>query len=141
PRDCIVAGNRSNIASHALTERAERMKLLIACDDLTDIQLIVADLQRAGLAATAEAVVLSVADLLPIPSAAPDAPAPAPIRRAHERAARPLEAARRTAEAAAAQVRAGFPGWRVRADAEADAPAWAIVKRADAWAPQLIVVS
>jgi nucleotide-binding universal stress UspA family protein len=116
------------------------MKLLIACDDATDVQVVLADLQRAGLAPTADAVVLSVADLLPSPPAPPDPPPPAATRRAHERAARALQNARRTAEAAAALVHTAFPGWRVTADAQADAPAWAIVKKADDWSPDLIVV-
>ncbi len=117
------------------------MKLLIACDDATDLPVMLADLQRAGLGPTAQAVVLSAADLLPIPATPVQTPLPAATRRARERRARALDDARRTAETAAAQLRAAFPGWSVSAEAEVDAPAWAIVKKADAWLPDLIVVS
>jgi nucleotide-binding universal stress UspA family protein len=117
------------------------MKLLIACDNATEVAVVRDDLARAGLPPTTEAVVLSVADLLPVPSDATDQdPLPAPIRRARERVARALAEARRIADNAAAQLHAAFPGWRVSAEAEVDAPAWAIIRKADAMHADLIVV-
>jgi nucleotide-binding universal stress UspA family protein len=117
------------------------MKLLIACDDATDVKGMVADLRRAGLPASAQAVVLSVADLLPVPSGPSPATAlPPAVRRARERVARELEAARRSAEVAAAALRATFPAWSISAEAQVDSPGWAIVKQAAAWLPDLIVV-
>src|SRR4029453_8274800 len=34
-----------------------------------------------------------------------------------------------------------FSDWTITVEAQADAPAWAIVKKAEAWRPDLIVVS
>ncbi len=116
------------------------MKLLMACDDSTDVKGLVADLRRAGLPPAVDAVVLSVADMLPIPSTPAATPLPAAVRHAREQAARAIEAAQRMAESAAVQLRAAFPAWRIEAEAQADAPAWAIVKKADAWVPDLIAV-
>src|SRR5262245_8225222 len=120
--------------------KAAAMKLLVACDDGTDVQVIVDDLRRAGLGAAVQAVVLSVADLLPVPAGSPTAELPAAARRARERAARALEDARRTAAAAVAVLLAAFPDWTVSDETIADAPAWAIVKKTEKWRPNLIVV-
>lgn len=116
------------------------MKLLIACDDDTDLQVLFDDLQRAGLSPSSQAVVLSVADLLPVPGGAATSALPAAVQRARERTEQALAHARRTAESAAALLRAAFPGWNVSAEAQADAPAWAIVKKSDAWSPDLVIV-
>lgn len=116
------------------------MRLLVACGGESDVQVFLADLQRAGLPPTVAVIVLAVADLLPIPSAGEVTPLPAAAQRARERAARMLEAARQTAEAAAAQLRAAFPGWSVSAEAQADTPAWAVVKKSGDWRADLIVV-
>jgi nucleotide-binding universal stress UspA family protein len=116
------------------------MKLLIACDDATDVQGMMADLGRAGLPSSAEAIVLSVADLFPLPPGPPPTPLPPAVRRARERVARELDAARRSAEVAAAALRATFPAWSVSAEAQIDSPGWAIIAKADAWLPDLIVV-
>ena len=116
------------------------MKLLIACDVDTDAEILVADLQRAGLAAAGQAIVLAAADLLPIPPAPQQTEVPAAVRRARERTERALAEARRTAAAATARLHAAFPGWEFSPRAEADAPAWAIVKLAEQCRPDLIVV-
>lgn len=116
------------------------MKLLIACDGDTDVQSIAADLRRAGLPAAPEATVLSVADLLPIPSSPDTAALPAAARRARAQTAHALEQAQRVAARAAAQLRAAFPSWDIGTEVQADAPAWAIVKKADRWLPDLIVL-
>lgn len=99
-----------------------------------------ADLRRAGLPSRAQVVVVSVADLVPIPLDPPSTPLPDAVRRARARAARELDAARRTAEAAAGVLRGAFPSWSISAEAQADAPAWAIVRKATEWLPDLIVV-
>jgi len=116
------------------------MRLLIACDNSTDMPGMVADLQRAGLPRTAHALVLSVADLLPLPQPAADSPPSPAGQRARERIARALQEVRQNADAAAAQTRAAFPGWTISSEAKADAPAWAIVSTADEWLPDLIIV-
>jgi nucleotide-binding universal stress UspA family protein len=117
------------------------MKLLIACDEATEVAVVCEDLARAGLPVTADAVVLSVADLVPPPADSPDAmPLSAAARRARERVTHALTDARRVADAAAAQLRVAFPGWRVEAEAQADAPTWAIIRTADTSGANLIVV-
>ncbi len=117
------------------------MKLLIACGPTTDVHAIADDLRSAGLPSSVQAIVLSVADLLPVPPRPDRADLPAAVRRAREQTQRELEEARRLAERAAAELRTAFPSWTVAAEAQADAPAWAIVKRAEEWLPHLIVLS
>jgi nucleotide-binding universal stress UspA family protein len=117
------------------------MKLLIGCGPTTNVHAIEDDLHRAGLSGTVEAVVLSVADLLPIPPGEETATVPAAVRRAREHTARALENARQVAERAAATLRKSFPSWTIAANAEVDSPAWAIVRNAEEWRPGLIVLS
>jgi hypothetical protein len=86
------------------------MKLLIACDDETDLQVMVDDLQRAGLDPHSQAVVLSVADLLPVPRAAATTSAlPAAAARASGRGG--AQQARRTAELPPRSCVRCVPGW------------------------------
>lgn len=119
----------------------KRFRVLVTCDEERDIEATTADLRRAGLPADAEVTVLTVADLLPpATGAAAGVALPAVAARAEARVAEGIAAARRIADAAAAQLHAVFPGWTIAAQAEADAPAWAIVKLADRWRPDLIVV-
>jgi len=124
----------------------EPMKVLVAYDGSECSDAAIADLERAGLADDTEALVLTVADaFLPPPSmeevvdaAFPEVPAaavPAP-----DLAHRAVVFARETAERAAERVRRTFPGWRVSAEATADAPGWGIVHKADTWRPDLIVI-
>lgn len=116
------------------------MKLLIACGDATNIQAIEADLRRAGLPSSVQAIVLTVADLLPIPASPDTAVLPAAVRRAREQTGRALGEAQRVADRAAALLRTAFPGWAIDAEVQADAPAWAIVRKAEEWRPDLIVL-
>jgi nucleotide-binding universal stress UspA family protein len=116
------------------------MKLLIACDGATDLRALEGDLRRAGLPASGQAIVLSVADLVPVPAGPPPAVLPAAVRRAREQTARALKEATQVAERAAAQLRAALAGWSIGAEAQVDAPAWAIVKKSGEWNPDLIVL-
>jgi nucleotide-binding universal stress UspA family protein len=115
------------------------MKLLVATGgaDLDDVE---ADLQRAGLPPDTQALVLSVADVIPIPALPEEPVAPAAVRRARERDAEVVAEAERTAASAAARLADTFPGWKIDAATEADAPTWAIVRRAEEWKADLIVV-
>ena len=115
-------------------------KLLIACDADTDVAAIAADLRRAGLPLEVHAVVLCVADLLPIPETSDSAGKPAAVRKARERTARALQEMQLVADRAAARFREVFPDWRIATEVQADAPAWAIVKKADQWHADLIVL-
>ena len=121
------------------------MKLLIAYDGSDCAEAALKDLRRAGLPETAEATVLTAADVfLPPPIREEDTKfpfyVPAGIRRAHKLAADALEKAKGLAGRAASRLRTDFPRWDVRAEACGDSPAWALVKKADEWKPDLVVV-
>ena len=92
----------------------------------------------------AEALVLTVADVI-LPSAeAVDQPDPewmaAVLEKARRRAAEAVEQSHAIALRASKTVQAEFPNWRVRAEACADSPAWGVVKRVEEWKADLVVV-
>ena len=125
------------------------MKILIAYDGARCSDAAIEDLRRAGLPREANAVVLSVADVLLLPTSpaheqraqtALDERAAAARQRAREQARQAVEEAHRLARTATARVQAYFPLWNVQAEACADAPAWAVIKKADGWQADLIVV-
>lgn len=124
----------------ATTRGRKRFFILVTCDEESSFAGVTADLQRAGLPPDVEATVLSVADLLPLPASSGSAALPELAARAQARVAQGIATALRHAEAAAAQLRAAFPGWAVTVQAQADAPAWGIIKLADQVHPDLIVV-
>ncbi|HEX8847733.1 MAG TPA: universal stress protein [Pyrinomonadaceae bacterium] len=124
----------------------ESLKILIAYDGSECADAALADLRRAGLPASLEAVVLTVADVILPP---PDSEVPEDellihipegIRHAQAHAAQAVKEARALAERAAARVKADFPGWEVKVEAGGDSPAWAVIKMADQLKPDLIVV-
>ena len=118
------------------------MKILIGYDGSKCSEAALEDLRRAGLPASAEALVMTVADvwLWPEEETTVAEPDPLGLERARAHARQALEEARRLAEVACQRVRAHFPGWEVRAEAIGDSPAWGLIKRADEWSPDLIVV-
>jgi nucleotide-binding universal stress UspA family protein len=121
------------------------MKILIAYDGSASSQAAIQDLARAGLPASAQALVLTVADVFIPPESGNGVPAlpqeiEAAIARAHEQSAKAVEAARRMAEEACEQVRAIFPGWTVQGKAMAGAPGWSIILQAQEWGASLVIV-
>jgi nucleotide-binding universal stress UspA family protein len=116
------------------------MKLLIACGERTDMQAMATDLRGAGLPSTVDAIVLSVADLVPVPDDRETGVLPAPVRRARQRTLEALREMQGVADSARAVLQKAFPSWSIDTDVQADAPAWAILKRADAWRPDLITL-
>jgi nucleotide-binding universal stress UspA family protein len=125
----------------------ERMRLLIAYDGSECADAALDDLKRAGLPRTAEALVLSVAEiwLPPPPPSSYDileeergADAPAEPERVEE--SKEVEKAHELAAQAHARLRSNFPDWQVSAEATCGSPAWEIITRADQWKPDLIVV-
>lgn len=124
---------------------SEQFRLLLAYDGSDCARAALADLGRAGLPESAEAIVLTVADVFVPPPVNEEIDntfpfyVPAGVKRAHEHAARELDKARTLAEEASALVRQSFPRWAVSTESCADSPAWAIVRRADEWNPNLIV--
>jgi nucleotide-binding universal stress UspA family protein len=124
----------------------KKMKIVIAYDGSECADAALEDLKRAGLPKTAEALVMSVADVfLPAPineeidNAFPMY-VPDGVKRAHERAERKLKEAESMAKRASEQIKDSFPEWDVHHESLADSPAWAIVKAADQWKPDLVVV-
>jgi nucleotide-binding universal stress UspA family protein len=124
----------------------EVSKILIAYDGSSCSEAAIDDLARAGLPMTAEAVVISAADII-LP---PDEKLPADEmtairipeveRRAKARAEKAFKEATALAERAAKRVKADFPDWNVETEVRFDAPAWAIIKLADSLGSDLIVV-
>ena len=125
---------------------SEVSKILIAYDGSACSDAALNDLRRAGLPASAEAVVVSVAYVfLPPPAGEADddvvSPGAAPlVRPAQAQAEEAVRKARAVAERGAQRVKADFPGWSVRAEADGDAPAWAVIKMADRMRADLVVV-
>ncbi len=121
-------------------------KILIAYDGSAYGDAALNDLQCAGLPATLEAVVLTVADvILPPPGDEVHEEEllihiPEGIRHAQEHAEQAVTEARALAERAAARVKADFPSWEVKAEACGDSPAWAVIKLADSLKTDLVVV-
>jgi nucleotide-binding universal stress UspA family protein len=123
---------------------SERMKILIGYDGSECAEAALQDLNRAGLPAEADVLVISVADVfLAPPIKKADAfpqKVPAAVKRAHEHAAQEIEQAHDLAQKAKTKLARLFPHWEIRAEACGDSPVWALVKRAYKWKPDLIVV-
>ena len=120
-------------------------KLLIAYDGSECSDAALRDLRRAGLPPAAEALVMTVADVIlpPRDEELPDVPAiriPEVERHAQEKVGKAVKEARAFAERAAGRVRADFPGWQVKARIDCDAPAWAVIKAAGHVGADLVVI-
>lgn len=122
------------------------MKIVIAYDGSNCADAALEDLKSAGLPGTAEALVMSLADVFlppPINEAVDNtfpAYVPAGVRRAHERAEGELQKAESLAQRASESIKQSFPQWQVRHEALADSPAWALIRKSDEWPADLIVV-
>lgn len=124
------------------------MKILFAYDGSDCANAALDDLQRAGLEAEAEAVVLTAADVFLPPEtseegddgAAAHEYVPKSVKLAWERARRAFEEAVALAAKAAERLRALFPGWKITPEAQAETPHWAIILKANEWKPDLVVV-
>ena len=112
------------------------MKILVAFDGSACAEAMLDDLQRAGLPAQTEVLVLTVAEEW--------IPAPPSIGGVEtgflqdELAAQ--EKSLTLAQQTAQRVQQSFPGWKVTADVRLGSPASEIIAQADAWRPHLIVV-
>ncbi|MCG3175122.1 MAG: hypothetical protein MOGMAGMI_00044 [Candidatus Omnitrophica bacterium] len=121
------------------------MKLMICYDGSEVADAALEDLKRAGLPSDAEALVVTVADVLLVPEGyAPDASLVAEyaeLVRGHiEHGKRRTGEAAQYAERGVEKVKRLFPGWRVRSEVLADSPAWGIVKRAETYQPHMIII-
>ena len=123
------------------------MKALIAYDGSACSDAALNDLRRAGLPATIEAVVVTVAYVfLPPPEGeVSDDELVSPggaamVRPAQEHALEAVKKALAVAEQGAHRVKADFPGWSVKAVADGDSPAWAVIKMAGSLGSDLVVI-
>ena len=121
-------------------------KLLIAYDGSTCSDAALEDLKRAGLPEYLEAVVMSVAALVFMPSddqlPEDEVVSPGAVAMVSPLQQEAVEAVRHAftiAEQGANRVKQDFPGWTVRCRAEGDAPAWAVIKAAADLRSDLIV--
>jgi nucleotide-binding universal stress UspA family protein len=126
------------------------MRILIAYDSSIFADAALDDLQRAGLPAEADCMVVSIADVWPPPPpgtegddlvyAALDQRGRARVLELRNAAKSMLAEAGVKAAHATRIVQSRFPGWTLQSEATADSPAWGIVKRANEWRANLVVV-
>lgn len=124
-------------------------RILIGYDGSDCADAALDDLTHAGLPATAEAQILSIAEIWlppPPPSSyeiveqAQQAKSPADLQDRFEKGCTAAKSALALAEGARNSVRARFPNWKVTAESSCGSPAWELIARADQWKPDLIVV-
>lgn len=125
------------------------MKILVGYDGSPSADRALIDLRRAGLPREADALVVTVADVLLAPEAAPYEFAvhalssrrlASGLLHAERQSARVLEAAKELATVARDRVQAYFPRWNVRAEALAGNASYELMAKADEWEPDLVVV-
>jgi len=127
----------------------KRMKILIGYDGSSCAEAAFDDLQRAGLPAEVEALVLSVTEVFlppPPPSSyeileqARAVHVPADIMRVYSEASPAVHEAQSLAERAIARLQSKFPGWEISAEALTGSPSRQLIMKADEKQPDLIVV-
>lgn len=125
------------------------MKILIGYDGSECADAALDDLMQAGLPATGEFHLMSVAEVWlppPPPSSyeiieeARHANSPAELHRDFSKHCAAAKEALALVERARDRLQAGFPDWKVTADSSCGSPAWELVAKADEWKPDLIVV-
>lgn len=125
------------------------MKILIGHDGSQSADAALVDLQRAGLPHDAEALIVSVADVMMVPATpAYELAAAALMSRrvtaglvhAERQRERVLREAKEFANRAKDQVRSYFPHWSVGAETLAGSAAFELINKADEWRPDLVVV-
>lgn len=126
-----------------------KMKLLIGYDGSDCAEASLDDLQRAGLPADAEALVMTVAEIWlppPPPSSyeileeAREVQVPADLKRVYSRESVAVKEAAALAERARERISTNFPAWTVTSEASCGSPAWELVFKSDQWQPDLLVV-
>jgi len=125
------------------------MKILIGHDGSQSADAALVDLQRAGLPDEAEALVVSVADVLMVPAttnyelaaeALTSRRVASALVHAQRQTERVVNEAKEFANVAKERVRSYFPHWSVRAETLAGSAAAKLISKADEWKPDLIVV-
>src|ERR1051325_1092104 len=125
------------------------MKILIGHDGSQSADAALVDLQRAGLPIEAEALIVSVADVMMVPEtpayelageALMSRRVTAGLFYAQRQTERVVKEAEEFANRAKDQVRSYFPHWNVRAETLAGSADFELISKADEWRPDLIVV-
>ena len=128
---------------------SDKMKILIAYDGSTCADAALDDLQRAGLPADAEAVVMSVTEVwLPAPppssleivEMARAVHVPSDLTRVYSQNSPAVQAAQALADRAASRLRTNFPGWQLTTQVAVGSPKRELIHQADTWRPNLIVL-
>jgi nucleotide-binding universal stress UspA family protein len=125
------------------------MKILIGYDGSECADAALDDLTQAGLPATGEIHILSVAEVWlppPPPSSyeiieeARKAKSPDELQRDFAKHCAAAKEALTLAERARERIQARFPSWKVSVDSSCGSAAWELIAKADEWKPDLIVV-
>ena len=125
------------------------MKILIGHDGSQSADAALVDLQRAGLPHEAEVLIVSVADIMMVPTtpsyelagqALMSRRVASGLVNAQRQTARVLKEAEEFAEQARDQVRSYFPNWNLRVETLAGSPGLELITRSNEWKPDLIVV-
>jgi nucleotide-binding universal stress UspA family protein len=125
------------------------MKILIGHDGSQSADAALVDLQRAGLPREAEALIVSVADVMVAPETSGYELAGQALRsrrvtsglaNAQRHLVHVLSEAKEFASRAKDQVRAHFPYWNVRTETSTGPAASELIRLANEWKPDLIVV-
>ncbi len=123
------------------------MKLLIGYDGSDHSKFAIEDLQRAGLPADLEAVVLTVGEAWELPMVVDGVSPSTSEKFVHPNVAvieqhlsEVSEKARTLSEPAVMRLQEAFPGWNVRAEVRCGRPAGELVRMADEWSPDLLVM-
>ena len=130
-------------------EVKKMMRILLGYDGSESADAALRDLKRAGLPDEAEALIVSVADVMMAPAtsnyeiaeqALTSRRVAAGLKLAQEQTARVLSEAKEFTTKASEQVRSYFPNWDVRAEVLTGQPSQELISRADEWKPDLVVV-
>jgi nucleotide-binding universal stress UspA family protein len=125
------------------------MKLLVGYDGSDGADAMLRDLQKAGLPHEAEALIISVADVMMAPAMSnseffaqslTSRRVAAGLMQAQKQTERIFLEAKAFSAKASERVRSYFPGWDVRAEVLAGQPAYELIRKADEWKPDLVVV-
>jgi nucleotide-binding universal stress UspA family protein len=127
-----------------------KKRILIGYDGSESADAALADLRYAGLPREAEALILTVSEVLMPPSSIETEAVTAPAltsrsvavvrARMEDQAVKKLEEARELAAKASDRVRSYFPAWEIQALALAGTPSTELMNKADDWKADLVVV-
>lgn len=123
------------------------MKIMIAYDGSESSDAALYDLTKAGLPRTAEAMAVSVADILSMPTLPKEdeievhsARVATALRHAEQHADRIAREAGQYAEIAQQRIREYFPEWNVSKKILTGTPSWELIDAASEWDADLVVL-